>query len=124
MAVEARRLETVDGVFGIEAASRLLAEALPPWMQELGLLVEAIGHSSVASITSSAARIGAAAASRPRSSRPSHRAASAPNPSRNAANSSNGSNDLLASSYAIAASGDEPYRSAGPSTIEQFVYSR
>ena len=42
MAVEARRLETVDSVFGIEAASHLLVEALPHWMQELGLLVEAI----------------------------------------------------------------------------------
>lgn len=47
MAVEARRLqsvglERVDGVFGIEAADRHLLETLPPWMQELGLLVEAI----------------------------------------------------------------------------------
>ena len=42
MAVEARRLESVDGVFGIEAASRVLIETLPPWMQELGLLVEAV----------------------------------------------------------------------------------
>ena len=47
MAVEARRLksvglERVDGVFGIEAAGRLLIEALPPWVQELALLVEAI----------------------------------------------------------------------------------
>jgi acyl-coenzyme A thioesterase PaaI-like protein len=42
MAVEARRLESVDGIFGIEAASRVLTETLPPWMQELGLLVEAV----------------------------------------------------------------------------------
>jgi acyl-coenzyme A thioesterase PaaI-like protein len=42
MAVEARRLGTVDDVFGIEAAGRLLVEALPPWMQDLGLLVEAV----------------------------------------------------------------------------------
>jgi acyl-coenzyme A thioesterase PaaI-like protein len=47
MAVEALRLksvglERVDGVFGIEAAGRLLIEALPPWVQELGLLVEAV----------------------------------------------------------------------------------
>ena len=42
MAVEARRLEAVDGVFGIQAASRVLIEVLPPWMQELGLLVEAV----------------------------------------------------------------------------------
>jgi len=42
MAVEARRLEAVDGVFGVQAASRVLIEGLPSWMQELGLLVEAI----------------------------------------------------------------------------------
>ena len=42
MAVEARRLEAVDGVFGIQAASRVLIEGLPSWMQELGLLVEVI----------------------------------------------------------------------------------
>jgi acyl-coenzyme A thioesterase PaaI-like protein len=42
MAAQARRLEPVDKVFGIEAAGRLLLGALPPWMQDLGLLVEAI----------------------------------------------------------------------------------
>jgi acyl-coenzyme A thioesterase PaaI-like protein len=42
MASEARRLEAVESVFGIEAASRLLVDALPLWMQELGLLVEAV----------------------------------------------------------------------------------
>jgi len=42
MAVEARRLEAVDSVFGIQAASRVLIEGLPSWMQELGLLVEVI----------------------------------------------------------------------------------
>jgi acyl-coenzyme A thioesterase PaaI-like protein len=42
MALEARRLETVESVFGIEAAGRLLTEVLSPWMQDLGLLVEAI----------------------------------------------------------------------------------
>jgi len=42
MASEARRLEAVDSVFGIEAADRLLTDALPAWMQELGLLVEAV----------------------------------------------------------------------------------
>ena len=42
MAVEARRLEAVDGVFGVQAASRVLIEGLPSWMQELGLLVEVI----------------------------------------------------------------------------------
>jgi acyl-coenzyme A thioesterase PaaI-like protein len=38
----ARRLEHVEGVFGIESAGRLLLEGLSPWMQDLGLLVEAI----------------------------------------------------------------------------------
>ena len=42
MAFEARRLEAVDSIFGIEAAGRLLVDALPPWMQGLGLIVEAI----------------------------------------------------------------------------------
>ena len=42
MALQSRRLEVVDQVFGIEAAGRLLTEALPPWVQELGLLVESI----------------------------------------------------------------------------------
>jgi acyl-coenzyme A thioesterase PaaI-like protein len=42
MAVEARRLGAVDDVFGIDAASRFLTGELPPWMQELGLLVEAV----------------------------------------------------------------------------------
>jgi uncharacterized protein (TIGR00369 family) len=39
---EARRLTSVDSVFGIEAAGRLIADVLAPWMQELGLLVEAV----------------------------------------------------------------------------------
>jgi len=42
MALEARRLEPVESVFGIQAASRLLVESMAPWVQELGLLVEAI----------------------------------------------------------------------------------
>jgi len=42
MAMEARRLEAVEGVFGIEAATRLMADALAPWVQDLGLLVEAV----------------------------------------------------------------------------------
>ena len=42
MAVEARRLRPVDKVFGIEAAGRVLVETLPPWVQDLGLLVEAV----------------------------------------------------------------------------------
>ena len=42
MAADARRLQSVETVFGIEAAGHLLFGILPPWMQELGLLVEAI----------------------------------------------------------------------------------
>ena len=40
--VEARRLEVVETVFGIEAAGRLVLEGLSPWTQDLGILVEAI----------------------------------------------------------------------------------
>jgi acyl-coenzyme A thioesterase PaaI-like protein len=42
MAMEARRLEAVDDVFGIQAASHLLGEVVAPWVQDLGVLVEAI----------------------------------------------------------------------------------
>lgn len=42
MAFEARRLEAVDRVFGVEAAGRLLVDTLPAWVQDLGLLVEAV----------------------------------------------------------------------------------
>ena len=42
MAGEARRLEAVEGVFGIQAASHLMTEVIAPWVQDLGLLVEAI----------------------------------------------------------------------------------
>lgn len=42
MALHAVRLRPVDDFFGIEAAGRLLVTTLPPWMQDLGLLVEAI----------------------------------------------------------------------------------
>src|SRR5262245_25879651 len=42
MAEAARRLRPVDKVFGIEAAGRVLLETLPSWVQDLGLLVEAI----------------------------------------------------------------------------------
>jgi acyl-coenzyme A thioesterase PaaI-like protein len=42
MALHALRLRPVDEAFGIEAAGRLLIDVLPPWMQDLGLLVEAI----------------------------------------------------------------------------------
>ena len=42
MAVEARRLAAVEEVFGIQAASRLMTEVVAPWVQDLGLLIEAI----------------------------------------------------------------------------------
>lgn len=42
MAVEARRLEAVESVFGIQAAGHLLAEVVAPWVQDMGVLVEAI----------------------------------------------------------------------------------
>jgi acyl-coenzyme A thioesterase PaaI-like protein len=42
MALGARRLEAVESVFGIEAADRLLISLLPGWLQDLGLLAEAI----------------------------------------------------------------------------------
>jgi acyl-coenzyme A thioesterase PaaI-like protein len=42
MGMEARRLQTVESVFGIQAASRLLTEMVAPWVQELGLLVESV----------------------------------------------------------------------------------
>jgi uncharacterized protein (TIGR00369 family) len=40
--LETRRLDVVEPLFGLQAASRLLAERLAPWMQELGLLVESV----------------------------------------------------------------------------------
>jgi len=42
MAMEARRLEAVEGIFGIQAAGRLMTEVIAPWVQELDMLVEAI----------------------------------------------------------------------------------
>jgi hypothetical protein len=42
MAVDARRLKTVEKVFGIDAAAVLLADLLPPWMLDLSLLVESV----------------------------------------------------------------------------------
>lgn len=42
MALEARRLEAVESVFGIQAASRLMTDVIAPWVQDLGLLVELI----------------------------------------------------------------------------------
>ena len=44
MALDARRLKTVENlnVFGIEAASLLLTDILPPWLLDLNLLVEQV----------------------------------------------------------------------------------
>ena len=42
MALDARRLKTVENVFGIEGAGFLLANILPPWLQDLNLVVEAV----------------------------------------------------------------------------------
>jgi len=42
MAVAARRLETIESVFGIQAAGRLMTEIFAPWVQDLGLLVESV----------------------------------------------------------------------------------
>lgn len=42
MALEARRLEAVESVFGIQAAGRLMTDVVAPWVQDLGLLVESI----------------------------------------------------------------------------------
>lgn len=40
--LEARRLETVEPLFGLQAAGRLVTEAFAPWVQDLGILVEAV----------------------------------------------------------------------------------
>jgi len=42
MAVGARRLDPIESVFGIQAASRLMTEIFAPWVQDLGLLVERV----------------------------------------------------------------------------------
>jgi uncharacterized protein (TIGR00369 family) len=42
MALGARRLDSVESVFGIQAAGRLMTEIFSPWVQDLGLLVERI----------------------------------------------------------------------------------
>jgi uncharacterized protein (TIGR00369 family) len=38
----ARRLESVEPLFGLQAAGRLLTEAIAPWVQDMGVLVEAV----------------------------------------------------------------------------------
>jgi uncharacterized protein (TIGR00369 family) len=40
--LEVRRLDQDEPPFGIEAAGRLLTDILAPWVQDLGLLVEAV----------------------------------------------------------------------------------
>ena len=40
--LEARRLEVVEPLFGLQAAGRLMTEVLAPWVQDLGLLVETV----------------------------------------------------------------------------------
>ena len=40
--LEARRLDIVEPLFGLQAAGRLVTEAFAPWVQDLGLLVEAV----------------------------------------------------------------------------------
>ena len=42
MAEASRRIETVEVGFGLAAAGRLMTEALAPWVQDLGLLVESV----------------------------------------------------------------------------------
>jgi acyl-coenzyme A thioesterase PaaI-like protein len=42
MAVDARRLRPVEKIFGLDAAAVLMADLMPPWLQELNLLVEAV----------------------------------------------------------------------------------
>lgn len=42
MGLGARRLDHIESVFGIQAASRLMTEIFAPWVQDLGLLVESI----------------------------------------------------------------------------------
>ena len=40
--LEARRLDVVEPLFGLQAAGRLLTQVFAPWVQDLGLLVEAV----------------------------------------------------------------------------------
>jgi len=40
--LEARRLDLAEPLFGLQAASRLLSDVFAPWVQDLGLLVEAV----------------------------------------------------------------------------------
>jgi uncharacterized protein (TIGR00369 family) len=40
--LEARRVDVDEPLFGLQAAGRLLAEECSPWIQDLGLLIEAV----------------------------------------------------------------------------------
>jgi uncharacterized protein (TIGR00369 family) len=40
--LEARRLDLVEPLFGLDAAGRLITDAFAPWVQDLGLLVESV----------------------------------------------------------------------------------
>jgi acyl-coenzyme A thioesterase PaaI-like protein len=40
--LEARRLEAVEPLFGLQAAGRLLTDVFAPWVQDLGLLIESV----------------------------------------------------------------------------------
>ena len=40
--LEARRLEVVEPLFGLQAAERLLSDVFAPWVQDLGLLLESV----------------------------------------------------------------------------------
>jgi uncharacterized protein (TIGR00369 family) len=40
--LEARRLDVVEPLFGLQAAGRLLTEECAPWIQDLGLLIEIV----------------------------------------------------------------------------------
>ena len=40
--LEARRLDIVEPLFGLQAAGRLLTEEFAPWIQDLGLLIESV----------------------------------------------------------------------------------
>jgi acyl-coenzyme A thioesterase PaaI-like protein len=40
-----RQVESVESIFGLQAAGRLMTEIVAPWVQDLGLLVETIESS-------------------------------------------------------------------------------
>jgi uncharacterized protein (TIGR00369 family) len=40
--LEARRLEVVEPLFGLQAAGRLMTEVIASWVQDLGLLIETV----------------------------------------------------------------------------------